>query len=98
MMHIDYGVSKDCINLDSYGMICVKCGCCSKNPNYKDRIIRTIRYYKESMRREKNFDRWDEEERWRKVQERNVTLNILYDKRKIRMYKKILRNLKGKAG
>lgn len=28
--HIDFGVSKDCVNPDSYGEICVKCNCCGR--------------------------------------------------------------------
>ena len=30
MVHIDFGVSKDCVNTDSYGEICVKCNCCGR--------------------------------------------------------------------
>lgn len=29
-IHIDYGVSPDCENPDSYGEICVKCGKCGR--------------------------------------------------------------------
>ena len=93
-MHVDYGITDDCINHWSYGEICVRCGCCSNNPNYKDKTIRTIRYYKECLKEEENFNWWDEDEFWRKVQERNVKSNILWYKRKIRKYKKILRTLK----
>lgn len=96
MMYSDVGVSKDCINMDSYGEICVGCGCCSRNPDYRKRVIRIIRYYKESLRREKRFNDWDKDEFWREIQEKNVASNILYDKRVIRRYKKILRTLKGK--
>lgn len=32
--HISYAVSEDCINIYSYGEICVRCGCCeSEEPN-----------------------------------------------------------------
>lgn len=94
MMFVDYAVSNDCINHWSYGEICVRCGCCSRNPNYKDRIIKTIQHYKERLKEEENFNFWDENEFWRKVQKRNVELNILYFKKEIRKYKKILRTLK----
>ena len=94
MFHIDFDVSKDCINTWSYGEICAKCGCCSRNPNYRDRLIRRIRCYKESLKEEYSFSDWDSEEYWRKVQEKNVKANILYDKRKIRLYKKLLKNAK----
>lgn len=29
-MFIDYGVTKDCVNSDSYGEICVKCNQCGR--------------------------------------------------------------------
>lgn len=93
-MHIDYTVSNNCINHYSYGAICVRCGCCSRNPDYRSRVINTIRYYKDCLNEEMNFDQWEENERWRKVQEKNIRQNILYYKRKIRMYKKIFRTLK----
>lgn len=94
MMHIDYEVSGDCINANSYGMICVKCGCCNRNQNYRDRIIRKIKYYKEMLNEEYIFDFWDENEYARKHQEKVVCENILFFKRKIRRCKKILRCLK----
>lgn len=87
-------VSEDCINRNSYGVICVLCGCCSRNSNYKDRIIRTIKYYKECLEEQYNFNRWSDDGYLKKIQERNVKSNILYFKRKIRMYKKILKTLK----
>ncbi len=29
-IHIDYGVSPNCVNPDSYGEICVRCGQCGR--------------------------------------------------------------------
>lgn len=96
MIHIDYAVSDDCINLYSYGEICVGCGCCSRNPNYRDMIRRRIKYYKRMLEEQYSFSNWFDDEKWRKVQEQNRKANILYFKRKIRLYKKILRT-KGKV-
>lgn len=93
-MFVDYEVSENCINHLSYGEICVKCGCCDRNPNYRSRVVNTLRYYKDCLNEEKNFELWDENEYWRKIQEENIKMNILYYKRKIRMYKKICRTLK----
>lgn len=98
MIHCCVGVSEDCINHYSYGEICVHCGCCSKNKNYWNRVIRIIRYYKDCLRDEMNFSYWDDNEKWRKIQEKNVASNILYYKRKIRLYKKILRSRHEKEG
>lgn len=30
MIFIDYSVTKDCVNPDSYGIICVKCNKCGR--------------------------------------------------------------------
>lgn len=95
MKHIDYAVSDDCINIYSYGEICVHCGCCSRNPNYMDMIRRRIKYYKEMLAEQYSFSDWCENEKLRALQERNVKANILYYKRKIRLCKRILRTKGG---
>ena len=33
--HICFSVTKDCVNPDSYGEICVGCQCCSKDKNIR---------------------------------------------------------------
>ena len=96
-MLICYSVSDDCINIHSCGEICVRCGCCSGNADIRDRTIKAIRYYKERLEEEKNFELWSKDDVLRKVQEKNVDSNIKYYKRKIRMKKAILRTLKKKA-
>ena len=93
-MHICMSVSEDCINLHTYGEICVWCGCCSYNPNYRDRIVRTIKYYKECLEEQYNFKEWFDDECIKKIQESNVKLNIKYYKKEIRKYKNILKTLK----
>lgn len=95
-MHIDYAVRENCINIYSYGMICVHCGCCGCNQNYRNMIRRRITYYKERLEEQYSFSDWVDDEKWRKVQEQNLKANIIYFKRKIRLYKKILRT-KGKV-
>lgn len=94
MIYNDHIVSDDCINSYSYGEICINCGCCSRNLNYRDRTIRQIRYYKEMLNNEHNFDNWSESEAGRKYQERVTKANILYFKQKIRRCKKILQCMK----
>ena len=94
MMHVDYGVGDDCINNNSYGEICVRCGCCSKNHDYKNRMISRLRYYKSRLNDALRFDDWFDDEVGRKYQENVVFHNVQYYKRKIRTYKKILRCLK----
>ena len=92
---VDYAVSKDCINIDSYGMICVHCGCCKRNPSYRDMIRQRIKYYKSRLAEQYKFSDWDEDEYWRNVQKKNINSNIIYHKRNIRICKKIMRTMKG---
>lgn len=96
MIHVDVDVSKDCINTWSYGVICVRCGCCSRNPNYRDRLIKQIRYYKDCLKEEYSFSNWDDNEYWRMVQEQNVKAGIMYYKKKIRRCKKLLKAVRRK--
>lgn len=95
MIHIDYGVTDDCININSYGEICVRCGCCSRYEGIlspRERTIRKIRYYRQRLQEQYAFDGWIEP--FRKIQERNIALNVLYCKRQIRKYRKVLRTLR----
>lgn len=86
--HICYGVSDDCINIYSYGEICVRCGCCeAEEPDEKKRIANQIEYYSERLEEEKNFDNWDDDEKRRKIQEKNVKENIEYFEKKIKELK-----------
>lgn len=94
MFCFDYSESTDCVNPESYGEICIMCGCCSINPDYRDRTIRKICLYKYMINKERNFDMWDEDTELRKNHERNVKLNILYFKREIRKCRKVLKCLK----
>ena len=101
MMHIDYAVSEDCINLYSFGEICVHCGCCSRNPNYMDMIRRRLKYYKELLKEREESLKWYmhsnfESERIKNARRQNVRKSILFCKRQIRLCKKILRT-KGKV-
>ena len=86
--HIDYGVSEDCINIYSYGEICVRCGCCETyEPNAEKRKANQIEYYSERLEEEKKFSNWDEDEEWRKIQEKNVKKNIECYENKIKELK-----------
>lgn len=90
-MHIDYAVSDDCINVNSFGEICVGCGCCSRNPDYMDMIRKRIKHYKEMLEKEYNFSEWSDNEKTRALQERNVEANISYFKNEICTCEKILK-------
>lgn len=88
-------VSKGCININSYGVICVHCGCCEEmNPNLKDRTIKQIQYYKERLQEEYNFNDWDKNEAIAEIQRKNVVANIEYYKEKIEKLEHFLEQLK----
>ena len=89
-MHIDVFCGKNCWNLiDSYGEVCVGCGCCSKDK--KKRYESRIRCLEEWLKEREEFDDWDEG--WRELQEENIKSDIRYFKRRLRYYKKGLEKL-----
>ena len=91
MIHISCGVGKNCWNFyDSYGEICVGCGCCSPNP--LDRAKARLAFCERRLEEEKAFDGWIEG--MKELQEKNRQSNIRYFKRRIRYYKKRIEMLK----
>ena len=92
--HIDTAVSETCVNPYSYGEICVRCGCCGKNPNYRDMVIKQIRLYKERLCAKCAFDAWSADDHMAAIEKKNVEKDILYFRKKIRVLKKILKTTK----
>ena len=83
--------SKNCINLYSYGVICVHCGCCEEmNPDLKDRTEKQIKYYKERLQEEYNFSDYCNDEKIANLQKKNVEKNIIYYGNKIKELQCIL--------
>lgn len=84
-IHIDYAVKKNCWNLfDSYGEICVGCGCCS--PDMKTRYESRISCLERWLDEQEHFDNWIEG--LEELQEKNRRKNIKQIKRKLRYYKR----------
>lgn len=86
--HIDTSVMDKCWNLiDSYGEICVHCGCCSKDKKtrYASRIAVLERWIDEW----EHFDRWDDDPEMKALQERNIRSNLKHFRRKLRYYKRM---------
>lgn len=91
--HIAVPVNAKCWNTqDSYGLICVHCGCCSTNKQkrYEARLKHLNRWLNEM----ENFTGWaykypDQME----IQKLNIASNIAYYKRRIRYYEKKLKEL-----
>lgn len=87
--HIDAQVSSKCWNLyDSYGEICVHCGCCSKDPltRYNARIEVLLRWIEQC----ETFDGWIADSSLRAIQETNIARDLKAYRRKLRYYKKKL--------
>jgi len=89
--HICFSITKDCINPDSYGEICVGCGCCSKDK--KIRYPARLKLYQDDLERQLNFSHWIKG--WIRIQKRNRKLNITYCKRRIAIYKRLVEGLEG---
>lgn len=88
--HICFAVNDNCWNIyDSYGMICVHCGCCSKDT--KTRQKARLELMERRLAEYEAFDGWDDNEEMRKLQEKNVASIIRYFKRKIRHYRNKLK-------
>lgn len=84
-----FSVEDNCWNFrDSYGEICVRCGCCSNNKKIRYRArIKCLEHW---IKEEKHFDRWADNKDLRALQERNIKSNIKCYRRQLRYYKKRL--------
>lgn len=92
IFHIGEGVKDNCWNLlDSFGKICVHCGCCSKDKEtrYKGRI-ECLEAWIEGK---KHFQYWSDDPETRKIQERNRAETLRHFKRKLRYYRKKLQEV-----
>ena len=89
---IDYATNNNCWNpYDSYGEICVGCGCCNKDKatRYKARYKLCQRMIEEQL----SFDGWYEEPEIRALQQENIKLNLKHFRRLSRYYKKKLEEI-----
>lgn len=90
IVHVERAVEDRCWNLyDSYGEICVGCGCCSpdKDKRYKSRIA----VLEQQIAEFEHFDGWFEDDpEMKAVQEKNIRNNLRSFRRMLRYYKKRL--------
>lgn len=94
MSHIDYGCKRNCWNpFDSYGEICVGCGCCSKDK--KTRYNARLELAKRMLKDKLHFELWLDDEEWVKIQERNILCDIHYWERTIKRYERLLKEVEG---
>jgi hypothetical protein len=79
-VHICYSAMKNCINNDSYGMICVGCNACGRiNPERQREDA--LKMWKRKLQEELGFDNWIEG--MEEAQRKTIELNIQYFKNKI---------------
>jgi hypothetical protein len=86
LTHVSYSVSVRCYNgWESYGEICVHCGCCGKPGTERDRA--RLAMYRRRLEEQVNFDQWfTDSPEWLAVQKRNQKANITRANRHIRYY------------
>ena len=91
---VDFMAKEDCYNpFESYGMICVGCGCCSEKPleQAKARLSLHERLLEDDI----HFDLWFDDPELRAMQQKNVETNIAWNTEKISVYKAIISELEG---
>ena len=79
---IDSQVVEDCMNHNSYGEICVGCNCCGRYGE-EGKIEAQIKYYKESLEENKNFDDWCDEPFLKLLQQENIDKQNEYYRQKL---------------
>jgi hypothetical protein len=81
-LHICYSTIENCINNDSYGIICVQCNACGRiNP--KTQKEDALKMWREKLEDELNFNQWHDDPEIRELQRQNHQSNIEYFKAKI---------------
>ena len=96
MTHICYQVKEKCWNtLDSYGEICVGCGCCSADPMARAKA--RLSFAEEHLQEQLNFSEWFEDPEWRKRQEECRKSWIDYFRRLIYYYRRRIKQLEAET-
>ena len=87
--YIDEQVRDNCWNLlDSYGEICVHCGCCSIDP--KTKYMARVKCLEAWQAENAAFDMWAEDPEIREIQKHNIKKNAEHYKRLLRYYRQRL--------
>ena len=93
MANIDFAVGENCYNLyQSYGEICVGCGCCSNNK--KKRLKARIELHEQLLRDAEHFELWSDDPEIKALQDKNIATDIAFHKGRIEQYKEELRGVK----
>lgn len=85
-------VRPDCWNLyQSFGEICVHCGCCSDDPSI--RFPARISVAKETMNEKKKFSNWAWTGDLKRVQIKNIQADLRFGAREIRKYRRLAKQV-----
>lgn len=91
---VDFKAKEDCYNpFESYGMVCVGCGCCSENP--LEQAKARLALHERLLEKDIHFDLWFDDPELRAIQEGNVAKSIAWNKEQIAVYKAIISELEG---
>ena len=83
--HISTQVKPNCYNFyESYGEICVGCGCCSTNK--LERAKARLALHKRILDEDEHFSNWIDDPYLRKQQEKNLKREIALNKELIARY------------
>ena len=85
--YIDEPVIDHCYNgYESYGEICVHCGCCSDD--LAERFQARLDLAKRLLTEKRRFNDWDYKYGWAKTQKKNVKADIVAFRDDVRRYRK----------
>lgn len=87
-VHTCIQVSKDCINYDSYGEICVGCNACGRFDKSTQNEC-ALKLYKRMLQEQYDFNNWTEG--FEEIQKKNIKSNIEFLKNKILELEKALK-------
>lgn len=91
---VDFMAKEDCYNpFESYGMICVGCGCCSENPLARAKA--RLALHERLLDHDNHFALWADDPELRALQQKNVETNIAWNTEHIAVYKAIISELEG---
>jgi len=94
--HISVSAREGCYALAwSYGMICVHCGCCSKDTETRQKA--RLRYWSEECERCKSFRAWASDPDVSKMQKENITADLRIARKRERYYRRAVAALIGEG-
>lgn len=87
--YLDCGLKKNCYNpFESYGVICVGCGCCSEDELTAAKA--RLGLHRRLLAKAEHFDLWFDDPEMKELQKRNVEAIIKWNKEQIAIYQTIV--------